>query len=71
MLYVEDLNAMHCSEPGCDHVGHQGLYLNGKCHPGGAVKLVYESSTLTVICADCKAMIGKIAVAKRYHPEFN
>lgn len=62
-IYTEDLNQMHCSEPGCGCNHHDDLALHSGCHTGSPTFAWYKEGILTIKCAICETVITKIAVA--------
>lgn len=56
------LDAMACSEPGCDCAGD--LYMHSACHPGWPTWSVYSDGVLRIECAEpgCKKMIVEVVV---------
>jgi hypothetical protein len=62
-----DLMAAHgCETPGCNHEGHDTVFLHGRCHPRARAEASYEcgSGVLRVACADCHKLIAEIKVAE-------
>lgn len=66
ILYKEDLDKVQCSEPSCDHTGHDygGLFLQQKCHPYANQTVLYEDGKIKVFCSECDRDIAEVAVAK-------
>jgi hypothetical protein len=64
-LTRDQLAVMQCQAPGCTHVGHDELYLHGRCHPESPTWCAFylSTGTLKVVCAECDNMIAEIAVA--------
>jgi hypothetical protein len=64
-LHRSDLDHRTCQIPGCDHTGHDGLFLHSACHPDIPTWAEYQVKTgmLRVTCADCQRLIAEIAVA--------
>jgi len=62
-----DLMAAHgCSNPDCDHKGHDGrIFLHGSCHPNAPVEVSYDrgGGRLTVACYQRKKLIAHVRVA--------
>lgn len=61
-LTRRDLDAAACSTPGCDHTAHDGLILNGRCHPRGTTLSEYRDGIVTITCAECGRVVTQIAV---------
>lgn len=59
------LDSVHCDAPGCDHGPDSGdmLVIGGKCHPGAPVDASYLGGVLQITCAECGALVCRIAVA--------
>jgi hypothetical protein len=65
-FFRQQLDQAQCNSPDCDHSGHDGgLYLHGSCHPNAQLAAYYENGVLTLLCADCDAVVVQIAVASR------
>lgn len=62
MLYLEDMQKLHCETPGCDHSAHGGLFINPACHPGGGVEVEFVGEGLRIRCYRCGKYICTIAV---------
>ncbi len=61
-----DLIAAHgCESPGCNHEGHDTIFMHARCHVRGGVEVSYQRGTgvLQVACAKCHKIIGEIKVA--------
>jgi hypothetical protein len=59
-----DLDPMRCDRPGCAHLDHpHGLALHARCHESAPLQVWYADGVITVLCAGCKTLVAKIAVA--------
>lgn len=70
VVFKEDLDeAMKhgCQKPGCNHEGHDTLYLHSRCHPQARAEVSYTvgSGHLVVACAHCKTPIVIASLANR------
>lgn len=64
--YREDLDVMRCGDPGCTHVGHDGLHLLARCHDQYPPACIYRGDGVLVFeCIVCKAVVAEVAVASR------
>jgi hypothetical protein len=70
MLYVEDLDRMHCTNPLCEHRDHRTLILHSRCHPQIPTWATYdrEQEAVVITCAVCATRLTTIAVARRPRP---
>ncbi len=67
-LYREDLDQIQCTFPGCDHKFHTSVfYWHGACHMNSTAWVSYDRATgiLTVECAECSQVIGRVYVASK------
>ncbi len=66
-LYREDLDAVGCGSPGCDHKDHQdgAIFLHAACHMGAGVEAEYKNGEVTIRCNECKGHVTTIAVANK------
>ena len=56
-------DGMTCHAEGCDHSSHDTeMYLHPKCHVGSPTWAIYEEGVLNVKCAECDALVVRIAV---------
>jgi hypothetical protein len=61
-LFNENLPALKCSMPGCDH---KAEFLVAKCHPSaGVVVELNEIGVLLVRCADCNKYVIQVPVTR-------
>lgn len=63
-LLRHELDGARCSEPTCDHKGHDGaLFLHSACHPNAATEArFFASGALEIYCKKCEAFIVRIAI---------
>lgn len=60
-----DLDGMPCGHVGCKHSEHShDMYLNPRCHPGGATQAKYRDGIVTIECVRCRAIVVQVAVAR-------
>ena len=64
-LNQEHLANMTCATPGCDHMGHEPLFLHARCHPSEGCRVSYhpERGELEVRCRRCKKLVASVEVA--------
>jgi hypothetical protein len=67
ILTRRQLDPMRCDVDGCTHQTHpHGLGLHARCHPSAPLQVWYAEGVLTVLCAGCKTVVARIAVAAIY-----
>ena len=60
----EELDALGCDNPECNHAEHNAIVLHSKCHNEGLrVAYVKGSGTLIVSCHVCDKFVAAINVA--------
>ena len=64
--YREDLDAMGCRTPDCNHEasGHE-IYLHAGCHSDAPPWAEYADGSLVLRCSVCDALVVRIAVASK------
>jgi hypothetical protein len=62
-LTKERMDELHCARPGCDHKGHEGLWMHSACHPDVPLWALYENGELRLECAECHQMVVTVQVA--------
>jgi hypothetical protein len=64
-LTRQDLDAAQCAVPGCTSLHPHPLQMRSLCHPRAALSVAYDKDTgwLIVQCAQCDAMVARVAVA--------
>ena len=54
---------MTCDDPGCDHKAHStAMVVRPRCHMGAPVRVTYENGVVTIICAECRSLVARVAV---------
>lgn len=62
-LVKEQLDEMHCTRPGCDHTGHDGLMMHARCHEEDPPWAEYKDGVMTFTCSVCDRFVAAFEVA--------